>query len=455
MTHKKRKEIFESAPVGKAVITQIIPAVASQMITLIYNLADTFFVGRLNSPAQAAAVMVVSSPFILLTAVANLFGIGGASAISRSLGNNNFNNARQISSIVFWMGIMSGILVSLGFFLLASPILRLCGATNQTYEFSYGYAKWVIIYGATFSILSAVLANVLRAEGRAIIAAVGVAMGGVLNIILDPFFILPSFLGMGVIGAGIATAISGFISAIFLFVAILSGRKRYVADFSVKSLAQIKSHLPEIFLSGFPSAIQYALTVVAVAAHSHFVASYGFEAVAALGIVKKLDQLPLFFSIGVASGLLPFLAYTNTAGKQKRHRSALMIGCVIACSFSIICVILYEIFAPILTSAFIADKMTVNYASAFLRRMVIAMPMMSICHIMIIRFQAIGKVKESIICSLLRKGIIDIPFFYFADIIFPLYGLMWVQPIVDTISLITAIIFTARIAKEYTEKTNI
>lgn len=193
--------------------------------------------------------------------------------------------------------------------------------------------------------------------------------------------------------------------------------------------------------AGFPSALQYALTVVAVAAQSRFVSRYATEAVAGLGIVKKLDQLPLYFSIGVSNGLLPLLAYHYAAGQQEKRRAAFRLGCTLSLAFALLCLVTFELFAPQLASLFIDDPATIHYSAGFLRRMVIAMPMMSLCYPMIIQFQAMGKARESLVCSILRKGVLDIPLLFLLDTWLPLYGCMWVQPIVDTISLIVAIGF--------------
>lgn len=199
-----------------------------------------------------------------------------------------------------------------------------------------------------------------------------------------------------------------------------------------------KKYIGSILAVGFPSAVQYALTVVAIAAQSKFVSQYSTQAMAGLGIVKKLDQLPLYFSIGVANGLLPLLAYNYSSGNQERRRKAFRYGCLISFSFAMLCLVVYEIFAPQLSSLFISDPVTISYSAGFLRRMVTAMPMMSVCYPMIIQFQAMGKSRASLVCSILRKGVLDIPLLFLMNTIFGLYGCMWVQPIVDTISLIVA-----------------
>lgn len=208
MNRKQNLEVFAKTPVRKAVLLQIVPAVASQMVTLVYNLADTYFVGMLNAPHETAAVTVAYPSFLMLTAISNLFGVGGASAIARALGRQDEEGARRIAAVSLAGGLLSALLFSAAFRLLADPVLHLCGATEATYATAYGYAKWVVILGGPFTILNTLLANLVRAEGSAGAAAFGVSFGGVLNILLDPLFVLPQFLGLGAVGAGMATALS-------------------------------------------------------------------------------------------------------------------------------------------------------------------------------------------------------------------------------------------------------
>ena len=442
-----RTAVFEVMPVPQAVCRQIVPAIASQMIALIYNLADTYFVGMLNEPNQTAAITVVYSSFVMLTAISNLCGVGGASALSRALGKKNTEAARGIAALSFWGGLGLAFLFSLLFLIFAEPVLVLCGATPDVFETAYRYALWVVVIGGPGTILNNLLSNLVRAEGSAAAAAAGVSLGGVLNIILDPFFVLPRFLGLGAVGAGIATAFSNLAAALFFLLYLAVKRRKTVLSLNPARLRYAGRYIGAILTSGFPSAIQYALTVVAIAAQSKFVSLYTTEAVAGLGIVKKLDQLPLYFSIGVSNGLLPLLAYNYSAGNQERRGKIFRLGCSVSLAFSLLCLVVYEIFAPQLASLFISDPLTIRYSAGFLRCMVTAMPMMSVCYPMIIQFQAMGKFKESMVCSVLRKGVLDIPLLFLMNGIFGLYGCMWVQPIVDTVSLLAAGAFYRRLRK--------
>ena len=444
---QNRTEIFENTPIKKAVLLQIVPAIASQMIALLYNLADTYFVGLINDPVQTAAITVVSPCFVMLTAISNLFGVGGASAIARALGKKEPDRARQIASVSFWGGLVMGILFALLFWLLERPILTLCGAREETFAVVMAYAKWVVVIGGPWTVLNTLLANLVRAEGSARRAFVGVSLGGILNIALDPLFVLPRFLGWGAAGAGIATAISNMAATVYFLCGIFRRRQDTVLSVAPGHLRHIRAHLGGILVIGFPSALQYALTVVAVAAQAKFVSAYPTEAVAALGIVKKIDQLPLYFSIGVANGLLPLLAYNHAAGNTARRSQAFRFGTLTAVSFSLCCLILFELFAEPLVGLFIKNPQTVAYGASFLRLMVTAMPMMSVCYPMIVQFQAMGKAGESLICSVLRKGMLDIPLLFIMDALLPLYGCMLVQPTVDSISLIVALLLYRRIRK--------
>ena len=447
MNRKQNLEVFAKTPVRKAVLLQIVPAVASQMVTLVYNLADTYFVGMLNAPHETAAVTVAYPSFLMLTAISNLFGVGGASAIARALGRQDEEGARRIAAISLAGGLLSALLFSAAFRLLADPVLHLCGATEATYAAAYGYAKWVVILGGPFTILNTLLANLVRAEGGAGAAAFGVSFGGVLNILLDPLFVLPQFLGLGAVGAGMATCLSNVLSVVYFLLCLVRQRNESVIGLHPRHLRHSRKYLGNILAIGFPSALQYALTVVAVAAQSRFVSQYTTEAVAALGIVKKLDQLPLYFSIGVSNGLLPLLAYHYAAGQQEKRRAAFRLGAGISLLFALVCLVLFEGFAPQLAALFIDDATTIHYAAGFLRRMVIAMPMMSLCYPLIIQFQAMGKARESLVCSILRKGVLDIPLLFLMDTLFPLYGCMWVQPMVDGISLVAATAFYRRLRR--------
>ncbi len=442
-----RSELLGSLPVKRAVLMQILPAIASQMVALAYGIADTYFVGLLNDPDKTAAVTVANAAFLMLTALSNLFGIGGASLIARLLGAGKPDKAREVSVFCFYGGLLSAAVFGAAVGIFNERILLLCGARGMTLEYAKGYVFYTLTLGAVPTVLTTLLTNLVRSEGAAAAASFGAILGCIVNIALDPIFVLPWGLNMGAAGAGAATAISNAVGLAFFICYIIKQRGKTVLGLNPALLSHSREHAGAVLRIGAPSALQYALTVVAVSAQMNFVAKYGNEAVAAVGITKKLDQLPLFFSIGVANGMLPLIGYNYAAKKFKRTEDSFRFGCIISLSFALFCVVIYEIFAPGLASLFIKNEVTVKYAAAFLRRMVLAMPLMSLCYPLIIKFQAMGKAKESITVSILRKGVLDIPLYFMMDALFPLYGYMWVQPIVDTLSLGVAAVLNRRIVR--------
>ncbi|MBQ1818417.1 MAG: MATE family efflux transporter [Clostridia bacterium] len=444
VTQEERLRVFESEPFKKAVLRQAAPAVASQLTALVYGLADTYFVGLLNDPKQTASVTVCYPAFIMLTAISNLVGVGGAAAAARALGAGSRKKASAVTSFSLWAGLLFSLLFTGLLAALLRPALTLLGAKEQTLPLCVEYAKNAILLGGVFTVLSNVFANLFRAEGRALAASLGLSAGGLLNILLDPFFILPRFLGLGAAGAGLATAVSNA-AALGVFIAVYcKNRRETVVKTALPRHEDIRAVSGDVLKTGFPSAAQYLLTVVAVAAQARFVSGYGTEAVAALGIVKKLDQLPLYFSIGVSTGLLPLLAFNHAKGSARRARDCFRFGTALSFGFSLLCLVCYEAFAPRLAGIFIDDEKTVALAAAFLRRMVTAMPLMSVCYPIIIRFQAEGRSRAALVCSVLRKGLLDLPLLYLMDLAAPLYGLMWVQPMVDGISLAAALALLKR-----------
>ena len=409
-----RRDRFDGLPIRQAVLRQIVPAIFSQMVVLIYNLADTYFVGLLNAPDQTAAVTVSMPAFLMLTAISNLFAIGGASQVARQLGKRAPEAASAVSAIAFWFGLGSAVLFSGFFWCAASPILQLCGATAATCAPALAYAKWVIAAGGVGTVLNILLANLVRAEGRSLVAAFGVCLGGCVNVVLDPLLILPRFAGLGAAGAGLATAASNTLAALFFLVWLIFGKRRTVLRLSPRYLRQARRYLADIVRIGIPASVQYALTVVSVAALSKFVSGYGTAAVAALGIVKKLDQLPLYFSIGASNGLLPLLAYHHAAGNTARRRAAFRFGTALAVGFSLLCLVAYECFAPQLAGLFIQDSETIAYGAKFLRLMVVAMPLMSVCYPLIVQFQAMGCARQSLIWLRAAQGRAGYPAAVFA-----------------------------------------
>ena len=444
-----RAEIFEHMPIRQAVLRQALPTVASQMVALIYSLADTVVVGVLNDPRQTAAVTIMISPFWMLTAIANLFGIGGAGAISQYLGKKRTKESSQVSAFNFWAGTLSTSVFCVLFTIFERPILSMCGASAETYAYASEYARYLITFGGIPTVLSLIFSHLVAAEGNALLASVGVSMGGILNILLDPMFVLPQFLNMGVAGAGSATALSNVITMVYFLGYLYFQRKSTVIKIHPQNLRYAKYHFRRVLATGAPSAMQYALTVVALGAQSKFISAYSSEAVAAFGICKKIDQFPLFFSIGISNGILPLLSYNYAAGDRDRMEKIFRFSTAVSLGAAVFFVTIFQSIPGLLAGIFIRDAETILLAEKFLRRMCLAMPFMAICYPMTIKFQAIGHPKAAMLMSLIRKGGLDIPLLFLFDRLMPLYGCTWVQPFTDTLAMIIALFIDRRIRMSY------
>ena len=438
-------ETFERMPAARAVLVQSVPAIVAQLIALLYNWADTFFLARLNKPELVAATAIVLPLFLMLSAIGNLPGVGGGSQFSNHLGKRDYEGAQRVSSIAFWLGLSLAALCCFSFPLYGDALLRLIGANEQTIDPAREYAFWVITVGGVPVIMNNVLANLVRAEGLARQASVGLSAGGILNCILDPLLMLPGLGNMGIVGAGIATAASNLLSVLWFLTLLYRRRKVGMLNLSPGLLRYTRNHIGSISKVGFPSALQYMLTVVAVAALTRFVSQYATEATAALSIVKRLDYLPLYFSIGVSQGILPLLAYNHSAGNIARRDEVFRCGTLISVGFAVLCFVVYELWARQLGLLFTQEPVTVGYIVPFLRTQVIAMPFMAVGYPAIILFQAMEKTREALICSILRKGVVDIPLLFLMDALWPLYGCLWVQPIVDFTAMVVAVCFLRRI----------
>lgn len=288
--------IFEEMPVPRAVAKLAVPTVISQVVTMIYNLADTFFIGQLANPAMSAGVSLVSPYFNLLTALGNLFGLGGGSLISRMLGSKDEADVKYVSSFALWGGIAATLLFSVLTYIFRGPILRFLGALDENIVYAETYLNWVVVLGGAPTMVSLSLGNLLRSEGHAREASIGMMFGGILNVILDPILIFP--LHMDVAGAAIATAFSNLASVAFFAVVYIRLEEHTFMSFRPRYFTFRFTR--QIFSVGIASAISTTLGNAATMVMMNLASAYGTVAEAAYGIVKRIDQFPLNVSMGRA-----------------------------------------------------------------------------------------------------------------------------------------------------------
>ncbi len=437
----ERTSLFSDAPVRKAVLTLAIPTVLSQLITVVYNMADTFFIGKLNDPLQVAAATLAMPCFMLLTGFANLFGLGGSSLISRCLGTGDQQKARHCAAFCIWTGAVVALLYGIAVVLLEPVLFPILGASADTWEYCHQYALWTIGVGAVPTVMNAELAHLIRAEGYSKPAGFGVAFGGILNILLDPIFIFAFRLNIQ--GAAIATMLSNLIAMGYFLGFLYHIRKNTVITPNPKAFS-IKQHIPgEVLSVGLPGFVMTMMSTISNAALNHMVAGYSDTAIAGMGIAKKIDLLAYAIAQGMTQGTLPLIGYNFTSGNHKRMKAA--IKTAFAYSLLVACagaVLLWALATPI-SRCFIANAETVSYGQRFLKIICLACPTTAVNFMVITVFQAIGKKIQPLCLSLLRKGSLDVVFMLILNGAVGISGSAWATPFADWIAFVVSVLLIA------------
>ena len=434
----KEEVLFEETPVGRAVLSLVIPTVISQLITVIYNMADTFFIGQIGDPNQVAAVSLCMPMFVLLTGMANLFGIGGSSLMSRSLGVNDHQKAKRTAAFSIWTAVAVSLLYGIALFLARSVLLPAVGADAKTYGFCCQYIFWTITIGAVPIVLNQELAHLVRAEGHSAQASLGVALGGVLNIILDPIFIFP--LGLEIAGAAIATLISN-VAATFYFISLLA-RKGNKMDISFHPKDYTwKENIPrEVLLVGIPSCLMNLMGVLSNVSLNKLMSGYSNAAVAGIGVAKKVDMLSFAIAAGMSQGVLPLIGYNYSARNYKHMKAALKVDFLFSFAVALIGTMFLFTCAGSIVRAFIDDAETVRCGQMFQKIICITGPCISVTMLAITAFQSVGKKVQPTILSLMRKGGLDIPFMLLLNSLAGVNGIVWATPIADLCAMTVAVI---------------
>ncbi len=441
----QKKELFETMPVPKALAKLAIPTIISQLISMIYNLADTFFIGLTNDPYKVAASTLAFVLFFVLCALANLFGVGGGTLISRLLGQGKVEEVKSVSSFSFYGTIGITLLYSIGCFVFREKLLYAVGASPNTYAYAESYAIWVVVVGGIPSSVSMALSHFLRSEGFAKQASFGLGLGGVINIVLDPVFMFLLFPGREVFGAAVATCLANVISMLYFFIVISRLKGKTVLSLSPKFFFHGFSYLSQIFAVGIPSALAAFLASLSNLFLNQLASGYGDIELAALGIVKKIDMLPLNTGMGLCQGMIPLVAYNYASGDRDRMKKVISACRFAGLTFAGLCVLLFEIFSRQIVTIFIQDGATVAFGIVFLRICCLATPLMFFNLLSTFALQGMGKGPESLILSVCRQGLVNIPLLFLMNSLFGLYGVLFTQLLADAITMILATLLTRRV----------
>ena len=284
MDNNQKIILFEQTPIPRAIAKLAIPTVLSSLVMVFYNLADTYFVGMLNDPVQNAAVTLSYPVLLAFNAVNNLFGVGGSSMMSRALGRKDYETVKKSSAFAFYCALFCGLVFSLLCTVFKSPLLTLLGADDVTWKATGNYMFWTVTCGAAPAIVNVVMAYLVRSEGSSLHASIGTMSGCILNMILDPVFILPQGLNMGAAGAGFATFLSNCFACAYFFALLWFRRRNTFVSVNPKKFTFEKAIVAGVCMVGVPASIQNLLNVTGSTILNNFTSVYGADAVAAMGI---------------------------------------------------------------------------------------------------------------------------------------------------------------------------
>ncbi len=435
-----KADLFENTPIPKAVMKMSVPTVITSLVMVIYNLADTFFVGMLNDPVQNAAVTLAGPVLLAFNAVNNLFGVGCSSMMSRALGVKDYDTAKRTSAFGLYCSVFAGLLISVIITIFKSPVLGLLGADEITSKATADYLLWTVSCGAVPSIFNVVMAYMVRSEGSSLHASIGTMSGCLLNIILDPIFIMPWGLGMGAAGAGLATFISNTFASIYFVILAIVKRKNSFVCLNPKKFTLKKKIVFGVFAVGVPASIQNLLNVTGMTILNNFTAAFNADAVAAMGISYKINLIPLQVALGISQGVMPLISYNFSSKNHTRMKGFITFTTKIVLSLMTLITVLYFVFSKNLASMFIDTPSVVEYSTAFLRGMCLSLPFICMDFMAVGIFQSCGMGKKSLIFAILRKIVLEIPAIYILNHFFPLYGLAYAQTTAEIILSIIAVI---------------
>lgn len=434
-------EVFEQMPVAKAVRTMAIPTIAGQLIILGYNLADTYFLGRVNRPELIAAASLILPVYNISISLAGLAGAGGGALIARLLGKKQTEEAGKVCSFSFYLGLALAILFAGITYLFLDPILQFLGAGPDTFNYARDYTMCVIVIGAVPTILSNILAMLVRNAGNSKKAGFGIALGGIINIILDPiymFLIFPE--GKEIIGAGAATITANVITFIYFFIVL----RKLGKDSSIKLLSPFqlpsKESVKNLFSVGIPYSLATLLFDLNYVILDRLMSGYGDIALASLGIVLKIERFPLNVGTGICQGMMPIVAYNYSSKNLKRMAEVKNYARKVGIIFTLATIVLFELFAGPVVRFFIEESDTMALGMNFLRIRCLATPLMFLSFFHIYLFNGFGKGKQSLFLGTMRWLIFNMPLLYVMNFIFGMYGLVWSQAVGDILTVILSIV---------------
>lgn len=432
--NQENLETFRSAKVSTAVFKNAIPAMIAMLMVLIYNLADTFFIGQTHDDLQVAAVSLCTPVFLLFMALGTVFGVGGTSVISRAMGQGRTEYAKKVSAFCMWGCVGVGVVVSLLFWVCIDPMLTLMGASADTWDYAKSYMMIVTACGP-FVLVSNCYANVIRAEGQPNVAMMGMLIGNLTNVVLDPVMIL--VFGWDIEGAAIATVIGNVVAALYYLLYFRKGTSMlsiHPRDFTIK-----EGVCKEVLAIGIPASLASLLMSISQIIMNSCMAQYGDMAVAGVGVAMKVTMMTGMMCIGLGQGVQPLLGFCVGAKNWERFRKCLGFSLGFAFVLSAVLTGVCFIFTEQIVRVFLTETAAFEYGFQFSRILLSTSFLFGVFYVLTNTLQAMGAATPSLIINLSRQGLLYIPSLFILEAILGADGLIWAQPVVDVLSMLLAV----------------
>lgn len=423
------EELFERAPIRQAYFKLAMPVVLSMLASMVYNLADTFFVSMTQNTALVAGVSLCTPLFNLMIALGDVFGLGGSAYVSRLLGQQQHQLARHVSSWCFYGGIFSSIALAVLMLVFERPILTALGATPATYAYAAQFYR-IFNIGAALVTISIVPGNLMRTEGRAKENMIGTVGGIIVNIICDPIFIL--VLHMGAAGAALANLIGYTLTDIILVQYVR--RRCKVINVNWHEVALKRSDIWQVLVIGIPASITNLMISYQTALFNNYLARYGADRVAALGIATKVSQVVNAIMVGFAFGAQPLIGYNYGANHQERLRQIIRFDLLVEVVWSLVMATLMIIVSPWIVALFLKNPAVIHYGSQILRILLLTTPFAGAILVYTTVFQSTAKALNALLMSVSRQGVIFTIAIVVGSLLFGYTGIIWSQAVADVLT---------------------
>ena len=429
--------VFESESVSKAYFKMAVPVVLGMVISIVYNLTDTYFISHTYNNDLIAGVSLCAPVFTLLMAIGNIFGQGGSSLVSRLLGKNDQENLHKVSSFCFYVSILLGAVVGILMLLTRKFCVNLLGADANSAPYALEYFTWMAL-GSPLVVLSFIHSNLLRAEGMSTQSMISTVSGSVVNIILDPILIFK--LNMGASGAAIATLCGYVFTNAYCLIIVLMKSKALSVNIRECVLPAGSGFMGQIFGVGTSAALSNITQSVCLILTNQFLRSYGTTAIAAMGIAQKVNMIVMLVIVGFSFGGAPLVGYYYGSNNKNMLRKLLSFVLKLLSITSAILSLLMVILAPVLMGFFIDEKEMLATGVLMLRTQVASMILMAVILFVTIIFQATGKSIPALALSLSRQGVVFVIVILVLRALFGYMGVIYSQIVSDVLSVILAVV---------------